>query len=263
MDRASPLIASLLGSLVAGLATGVGALPVFIRPTWSKNTQRLMLAGSAGVMLSATFFSLLLPGLDIVRERGGAHPELNAVLTMGAGILLGAVLLWLLHAFVPHEHFYKGREGRGGFHLGRNALFVLAIALHNLPEGLSVGVAYGDGETFSTGYAVTIGIGLQNMPEGLAVAAALINDGMGRGRAFTVALLTGLVEPLGGLLGAVAVSLSAILLPWGFAFAAGAMLFVVSGEVIPETHREGAEQQATFAVVLGFVAMMALARLLE
>jgi len=112
-------------------------------------------------------------------------------------------------------------------------------------------------------YAVTLGIGLQNMPEGPAVAAALIHGGMGRGRAFTIALITGLVEPLGGLVGALAVSLSAALCRGGLVFAAGAMLFVVSGEVIPETHRGGAEREATFAVVLGFVVMMALARLFE
>jgi ZIP family zinc transporter len=214
-------------------------------------------------MLSATFFSLLLPGLELVRHRGGEEAELHAVLTMGGGVVLGAVVLWLAHALVPHEHFDKGREGSRAFQFSRNWLFVFAIALHNLPEGLSVGVAYGAGDTFSTGYAVTLGIGLQNMPEGLAVAAALIHDGTGRGRAFTIALITGLVEPLGGLFGALAVALSTTLLPWGLAFAAGAMLFVVSGEVIPETHREGAERQATFALVLGFVAMMGLARLLD
>jgi zinc transporter, ZIP family len=263
MQGVSPIVAGMLGSLAASLGTGVGALPIFIHKTWSKRAQRLMLAASAGVMLSATFFSLLLPGLELVRNRGGAAPELMAVLTMGGGIVLGAAVLLLLHAFVPHEHFDKGREGSRAFHLGKSWLFVLAIALHNLPEGVSVGVSYGGGGTFSTGYAVTLGIGLQNLPEGLAVAAALIHDGMGRGRAFAIALITGFVEPLGGLLGALTVSLSAALLPWGLAFAAGAMLFVVSGEVIPETHREGAERQATLAVVLGFVAMMALARLLE
>lgn len=259
MEAISPVFAGLLGSLVAGLSTGVGALPVFARTVWSRASQRLMLAIAAGVMLSATFFSLILPALDSVRERPGS--ELLAVSTVGAGVILGAVLLWLLHALVPHEHFTKGREGPAAFYLGRNSLFVLAIALHNLPEGLSVGVAYGGG-TSSTGHAVTLGIALQNLPEGLAVAAALISDGTPRARAFAIALLTGLVEPIGGLVGALTVNLSAVLLPWGLAFAAGSMLFVVSGEVLPETHREGAERSATFAVVLGFVGMMVLARLL-
>jgi ZIP family zinc transporter len=252
-------MSGLLGSLVAGVFTGIGALPVFVRATWSQASQRNMLAVAGGVMLSATFFSLLLPALDLVVTRGGT--QLAAVSTAGGGVVLGAVVLWLLHTLVPHEHFTKGREGPTALHLGRNWLFVLAIALHNLPEGLSVGVSYG-GNGVSTGYAVTLGIALQNLPEGLAVAVALISDGMPRGRAFAIALLTGLIEPLGGGLGAVAVSASAALLPWGLAFAAGAMLFVVSGEVLPETHRGGAERSATFAVVLGFVGMMVLARLL-
>jgi zinc transporter, ZIP family len=259
MQSMSPILAGLLGSLVAGLATGLGALPVFVRTTWSEKAQRLMLGTAGGVMLSATFFSLLLPALEVVRERGGS--ELRAVSIAGAGVLFGAVALWLLHACVPHEHFTKGREGPNRIHLGRNWLIVLAMAIHNLPEGLSVGVAYGVG-TFSTGYAVTIGIALQNLPEGLVVAAALVAGGSSRVRAFNVALLTGLVEPIGGLVGVVAVSLSEALLPWGLGFAAGAMLFVISSEVLPETHRGGGERQATFAVVLGFVGMMALARLL-
>jgi zinc transporter, ZIP family len=259
MEGLSPTVAGFLGSLVAGLATGLGALPIFLRSGWSRNAQRLMLAVAGGMMLGATFFSLLQPALGLVRARGGS--SVSAVLTSGLGIGLGAVVLWIIHRAIPHEHFTKGREGGGALHLGRNGLFVLAIALHNLPEGLSVGVAYGD-TAASTGYAMTLGIGAQNLPEGLAVAAALLAGGMTRGRAFLVALLTGLLEPLGGLIGALAVGASEALLPWGLAFAAGAMLFVVSGEVLPETHVPGRERSATFAVIGGFVAMMALAELL-
>src|SRR5690606_24380099 len=121
----------------------------------------------------------------------------------------------------------------------------------NLPEGLSVGVAYGNG--LSSGNAVALGIGLQNLPEGLAVAAALVSDGFERKRAFVIAFMTGLIEPLGGVIGALAVSASDMLLPWGLTFAAGAMLFVISGEIIPETHKEGVERIATFSLVAGFV----------
>lgn len=258
MDPLSPISAGLLGSLVAGFATGLGALLIFLRPSWSKAAQQLMLAAAGGMMLSATFFALILPALDLVRAQGGSG--VRAVLTVAVGITLGAVGLWVLHGIIPHEHFTKGREGALYPQLGRHWMFVLAIALHNLPEGLSVGVAYGEG-VGAIGLTVTLGIGLQNMPEGLAIAAALTADGMDRQRAFAIALLTGLVEPLGGLVGALAVSVSRAVLPWGLAFAAGAMLFVVSGEVIPETHREGAERKATFALVLGFVVMMALAML--
>lgn len=247
------VLEGLLGSLVAGLGTVVGALPIFLRARWSQRAQSLMLAVAAGVMLGATVFSLLLPALEIVTARTGS--EVLAALVASAGIALGALAIWLIHAHVPHEHFIKGHDS-GVAHLGRKWLFVLAITLHNFPEGMSVGVAYGG--DFAAGVAVTIGIGLQNLPEGLAVAAALIGDGFARSRAFWIAALTGLVEPLGGLFGAFAVSLSGALLPWGLAFAAGAMLFVISGEIIPETHREGTEQPATFSLVLGFVVMMML-----
>lgn len=259
MELSSPIAAGFIGSLVAGLGTALGALPIFVRTTWSATSQRLMLALAGGMMLGATFFSLLHPALELVRARGGT--ELEAVLTVGLGLLLGAVVLFAAHSVLPHEHFGKGREGSTRLELGRSALFVLAIALHNFPEGLSVGVAYGEGVPAS-GHAVMLGITAQNLPEGLAVAAALIADGATRSRAFWVAALTGLIEPLGGLVGAVAVTLTEGLLPWGLAFAGGAMLWVVSGEVIPETHAEGQEHRATFAVIAGFIAMMGVALLL-
>lgn len=250
-----PLVSvGFLGSLVAGLATGVGALPVLLRARWSRSAQTVMLAIAAGVMLGATVFSLVAPALEIVADRTGS--EVQAALVAAGGIALGALAIWTVHLLVPHEHFVKGPDGRAAVDLGRNWLFILAITLHNFPEGMSVGVAYGD--ELSSGIAVTLGIGLQNLPEGLAVAAALVGDGFSRQRAFRIALLTGLVEPVGGLVGAMAVSLSGSLLPWGLAFAGGAMLFVISGEVIPETHRGGTERLATFSLVLGFIVMMLL-----
>lgn len=250
----SPVLQGFLGSLVAGLGTGLGALPIFLRRRWERSSQVTMLAVAAGVMLGATVFSLLLPALDVAQRRTGS--ELQAGGIVAAGLALGALVVWILHASVPHEHFVKGPDGRVSVNLGRNWLFILAITLHNFPEGMSVGVAYGD--QAATGLAVTLGIGLQNLPEGLAVAAALIADGFGARRSFWIALLTGLVEPVGGLVGATVVSLSSALLPWGLAFAGGAMLFVISGEIIPETHREGTEDRATFSLVVGFIVMMLL-----
>lgn len=254
---AMPVIyAGLLGSLVAGLMTGVGALPIFMRRDWPRQGQVLLLALAAGIMLGATVFSLIVPALEEVAARGGS--ALGAALIVSAGVLLGAVAVWTINAAVPHEHFWgKGREGWLRWNLGRHWLFIVAITLHNFPEGMSVGVAYGV-EDVGTGIAVTLGIGLQNLPEGLAVAGALVAEGFTQRRAFAIALLTGLAEPLGGLLGAGAVSLSDVLLPWGLAFAAGAMLFVISGEIIPETHREGREKGATLILVMGFLAMMVL-----
>jgi len=242
-----------LGSLVAGLATAVGALPILVRTRWSETSRVYMLALAAGVMLGATVFSLLLPAMSIVVEHGGS--ELESVAVASLGLLLGSIAIWAIHSLVPHEHFIKGREGSAPG-LRRIWLFVIAISIHNFPEGMSVGVAYGAG--LPTGFAVTTGMALQNLPEGLAVAAALVSTGASSGRAFGVALLTGLIEPVGGLVGASVVSVVDWILPWGLAFAAGAMLFVISGEVIPETHRPGIEKRATFSLVVGFVVMMLL-----
>ncbi len=249
------VLAGFLGSLIAGLGTAVGALPVLLgRGRLSDLNQALVLAGAGGIMLGATIFSLIIPALDAVAETSGS--EVHAALVAAGGILLGALVIWLIHARVPHEHFVKGREGAPIIDLGRNWLFIIAITLHNFPEGMAVGTAFGAGET--TGVAVMIGIGLQNLPEGLAVAAALTAEGFGRWRAFGIAVLTGLAEPLGGLAGASAVSLSDVLLPWGLAFSAGAMLFVIMGEIIPETHRAGREHRATTCLVVGFLVMMIL-----
>lgn len=243
-----------LGSLAAGLCTGVGALLILLRPTWSGRSQVTMLAFAAGVMLAASFFSLLLPALDLVMERRMNGPAAFAEVVVGLGA--GALAVWAGNRWIPHEHFIKGPEGRATIHLGRNWLFILAITLHNFPEGMSVGVAFGGG--VERGIPMMLGIGIQNMPEGLAVAAALVSDGFSRTRAFGIAMLTGLVEPIGGLVGALAMAASDILLPWGLSFAGGAMLYVIFAEVLPETHRGGGERRATLSLVVGFVLMMVL-----
>lgn len=254
MTSSSVVLAGSVASLVAGLCTGLGALPILVRSSWSARTRVMMLAAAAGVMLGATVFSLIIPAIASVQQGGGS--ELQAVLTVAAGLLLGALGIWGLHAVTPHQHEAKGQEGPGSVKLGKHTLFVLAITLHNLPEGMSVGVSYGaDAET---GLAVAIGIALQNVPEGFAVAAALLSDGMRASRAAGIALLTGLVEPVGGLVGALAISVSAAALPWGLSLAAGAMMFVISGEVIPETHAAGRERLATLSLVAGFAVMMVL-----
>jgi ZIP family zinc transporter len=165
--------------------------------------------------------------------------------------------LWLINEHVPHEHFILGREGAMSTSLRRIWLFVIAIALHNFPEGLAVGVGFGAGD-LGAANALAIGIGLQNLPEGLAVALALSGEDYPRGAALGAALATGLVEPVGGLLGVTAVTIAAPLLPWGLAFAAGAMIFVISSEIIPETHRKGSKMAGTFGLMIGFVVMMVL-----
>lgn len=243
------------GSLIAGLFTGVGALPVLFGRGISERTQNTLLGFAAGVMLAATVFSLIIPGIDQgERLYGGSVP---AVLLVSAGVLLGGLVIAAVHRYAPHEHFSSGREGTDTVHLRRLWLFVIAITLHNFPEGLAVGVSFA-GDDIANGVALATGIGLQNLPEGLAVAVALASAGYGRVQSVTVAAATGLVEPLGGIVGAGAVSIAAPLLPLGLAFAAGAMLFVISNEIIPETNRKGFAGHATAGLMVGFVLMMQL-----
>ncbi|MDP8255423.1 MAG: ZIP family metal transporter [Candidatus Alcyoniella australis] len=240
-----------MASLLAGLATGVGALPVLFTRGISQRTQDVMLGFGAGVMLAATSFSLIIPAI----EAGGAG--VSGAMIVACGMGLGAVFLWLADRFLPHEHFIKGPEGADRSNLRRVWLFIIAITLHNFPEGLAVGVGFGGGDV-QNGTSLAIGIGLQNMPEGLVVALALLTERYTKAQALGIALLTGLVEPVGGLFGAGLVSVAQPILPWGLAFAAGAMLFVVSDEIIPESHRKGFEKEATFGVMIGFIVMMVL-----
>jgi len=235
----------LVASLAAGLATGAGALPVLFTRRVSDRLLDVMLGFAAGVMLAATSFSLIVPAIDL----GGAWVAVF-------GLLLGAIVLHLIDHFIPHFSPAFGAEGPPS-KLSRVWLFVLAITIHNFPEGLAVGVSFGSGE-IATGLIVATAIGIQNMPEGLAVALPLLREGYSRGKALWYGTLTGLVEPLGGLLGAAMVTISRPLLPWGLAFAAGAMLFVVADEMIPESHRKGYAREATFGLVAGFVVMMLL-----
>lgn len=246
-----------LASLAAGQATTLGALPVFFMRQISQRTQNAFLGFAAGIMLAASFFSLIIPGLEAAGElHGGSRTA--AALIVGAAVLLGAGTLHLLNRLAPHEHFITGpQSGAERSKLARIWLFVIAISLHNFPEGLAVGVSFGDPDG-TAGYATAFGIGLQNVPEGLAVALSLAAVGYSRLFAFFIALLTGLIEPVGGFLGISAISITSELLPWGLGFAGGAMIWVVSSEIIPETHRERQEGVATAALMLGLVVMMSL-----
>ncbi len=215
-----------------------------------------MLGAAAGVMLAATSFPLIVPGI----EHGDQIWPGFGVYAVVFGMLIGAVVLDRIDKWVPHEHFIMGHEGPSSS-LKKIWLFVIAIAIHNFPEGLAVGVGFGAGDV-GAGTSLAIGIGLQNMPEGLAVAMPLIGMGYSRWRAIGIATLTGLVEPVGGFLGVAAVALFHPILPFGLAFAAGAVLFVISDEIIPETHSKGKSRRATFGAMIGFVIMMAMDNLL-
>lgn len=239
-------------SLGAGLMTGVGALPVLMTGTRPKIFEDASLGFAAGVMLAASFFSLIGPGLGYARDIFGTGKAGAAVIVLAA-VLLGAGAVYFANHFVPHEHFTTGREGPSPQRLRRVWLFVFAITLHNVPEGLAVGVAFGASSL--DGAKLATAIGLQNAPEGFSVAVALASLGYKRRKALLIATATGLIEAVGGLIGVTAVSVSQPLLPWGLGFAAGAMLFVISNEIIPETHRSGHETAATGGLILGVVAM--------
>lgn len=256
MSESSPILLGLLASTLAGLATGVGALPALFFRNVPDRILNTMLGGAAGVMLAATSFSLIVPAIE---HGDRLWPGLGVWVVVG-GMLLGAGVLDLLDRAIPHEHFIKGLEGPSSA-MKRIWLFIIAITIHNFPEGLAVGVGFGGGD-IAGGISLAIGIGMQNMPEGLAVALPLIGLGYSRKAAIGIATLTGLVEPVGGLLGVGAVSVFEAVLPWGLAFAAGAMLFVISDEIIPETHAKGKARHATFGVMVGFVIMMAMDNLL-
>jgi ZIP family zinc transporter len=249
-----PFSLGILASLLAGAATGLGALPILAKADFSRRTLDLMLGFAAGVMLAASSFSLLVPAFeeDAVVSSGW----IGVFSIVGAGFLLGGLFVHITDKFLPHEHFQKGPEGPSSS-LGRVWLLVIAITIHNFPEGLAVGVSFGGGN-ITTGLSVAVAIGLQNVPEGLAVAAPLVREGYSRKYAVILAIVTGLVEPIGGILGVSVVTFAVGLLPYGLAFAAGAMIFVVGDEMVPESHAGGNERLATWGLMIGFFVMMSL-----
>lgn len=250
------LVYGFIASFLAGMGTALGALPAFFFKSVPQRLLNTLLGASAGVMLAATSFSLIVPGIE---TGNSIWPGSGAYIAV-FGMLLGALVLDLVDKCLPHEHFIIGPEGPSS-RLKRIWLFVFAITIHNFPEGMAVGVGFGSGN-MSDGVSLAIGIGIQNIPEGLAVALPLLGLGYSRWKSFSVAALTGMVEPVGGILGAGAVTLFHPVLPFALAFAAGAMLFVISDEIIPETHARGRSRLATWGVMVGFVIMMALDNLL-
>lgn len=253
MDTLSPVMLGFTGAFAAGMLTTVGAIPVLFGQTPSRATRDMFLGFAAGVMLAASFFSLIIPAIEAAADNygDGAIPAAMACL----GVLAGMAAVHLMNELLPHEHFTMGREGPEAASLRRTWLFIIAITIHNFPEGLAVGVGFG-AHGFEGGLPLAIGIGLQNAPEGLAVAVALLGEGYSRFRAVGIAGMTGMIEPLGGLIGAGIISISQPLLPWGLSFAAGAMLYVISHEIIPETHRSGHQNKATLGLAIGLVVML-------
>lgn len=256
-----PILQALLAGLFTWFITALGAASVFCTHRVNRKLLDAMLGFSGGVMLAASFWSLLAPAIEISQH--GAWPSW---LPPTVGFLAGGALLWVLDKALPHLHLGFGmHESEGPKTAWRRAvLLVIAITLHNIPEGLAVGVAFGGviaglpSAGINMAIALAIGIGIQNFPEGLAVAMPLRGEGLSRWKSFWYGQLSALVEPVAAMAGAAAVVFAAPVLPYALSFAAGAMIYVVVEELIPESHRHGNVDLATISLMLGFVTMMVL-----
>ncbi|MGE5321089.1 MAG: ZIP family metal transporter [Hyphomicrobiaceae bacterium] len=251
----TPMGQALAGSGVAALATAVGALPALFVRHISPRLEDVMLGFGAGVMVAASCFSLVIPGVAAGSAILGNKPA--GALLVASGLLLGALFLLLADKLVPHEHQRAGRQGPDWIHLRSVWLMVFAICLHNFPEGMAIGVGFSGGDT-SVGIPLAAAIAIQDVPEGLVVAVALRTVAYAPWRATAAGALSGLAEPVGAVVSVALTSGFAPLYPAGLGFAAGAMIWVVSHEIIPETHRKGHEQAATLGLIGGFVVMMLL-----
>lgn len=252
----SPILSGLVGSLLAGLATGVGALPLLGFGSANERRQGLLLGFAAGVMLAAALFSLIVPAFDAVRAEGLAVPA--ALALVAAAVAVGSLaiigLKWLSGPLMASARS-SGDARR--LPADRVWMFVAAITLHNLPEGLAVGVSFGAGDS-NAGIRTALGIGIQNMPEGLAVAGLLASIGWSRGISVLIALASGLVEPVAGFLGAAAASTAHSLLPWALGATAGAMVQIIVADITPEIIRMSYRARAAQAATAGLMAMTAL-----
>ena len=258
LEQFSPIIQALFATLFTWAVTALGAAFVFVNKMVSRKLMVSMLGFAAGVMIAASFFSLLLPAIDMA-ESAGDPGWLPAVV----GFLAGGLFLWAVDKLLPHLHQGLRTDQAEGVktHWQRSVLLVMAITLHNIPEGLAVGVAFGavaagiPAATLPGAIALAIGIGLQNFPEGMAVAMPLRGEGLSRTRAFMMGQASGVVEPIAGVLGALAVLLVRPLLPYALSFAAGAMIYVVIEELIPESQRDANTDIATLGAMVGFALM--------
>jgi ZIP family zinc transporter len=239
----------LLTALGVGGATVIGAIIGFLFKKISHKFSDIVLSFAAGVMLAAAILGLVLPSL----EYGGKY---GIVITI-IGIFVGAVCLNLVDKIVPHLHKMIGAEpeAHNNGNLGKVPLFVTAIAIHNLPEGIAAGVGFGAGDT-SQALIIAGGIALQNIPEGMVIIGPMLAAGVKPRKTFILAMLTGLVEVVGTLIGYFAVSVASVILPFALAFAGGTMLYVISDEMIPETHAHGSERGATYSLLVGFCIML-------
>lgn len=257
----SPVLQALLATLFTWFLTALGAATIFLAKDISRKVLNGMLGFAAGVMIAASYWSLLAPAIEM-----SAELDVPEWLPAVVGFLAGGAFLWVVDKLLPHLHLGMPTSEAEGIKTSwqRSVLLVLAITLHNIPEGLAVGVAFGAAAaglpeaTLAGAMALALGIGIQNFPEGLAVSAPLRREGMKPFKAFTMGQLSGIVEPIAGVLGAAAVLLMRPLLPYALAFAAGAMIYVVAEELIPEANRDEHSDIPTIGVMVGFAVMMTL-----
>ena len=257
----NPVVQALFGTLFTWGLTALGAAGVFLTRQPSRKLLDSMLGFAAGVMIAASFWSLLAPAIEMA-ESGPLPAYVPAVI----GFLAGGAFLWGLDKVLPHLHlnFANGEAEGISTTWRRSVLLVLAITLHNIPEGLAVGVAFGavaaglESTTLGAAIALAVGIGIQNFPEGFAVSVPLRREGMSRLRSWWYGQLSAVVEPMAAVVGAAAVFIARPLLPYALSFAAGAMIFVVVEELVPESQRGGNADAATIGAMLGFAVMMLL-----
>ena len=261
LEQFNPVVQTLFGTGFTWFLTALGAAVVFLAKDLPKKVLDGMLGFAAGVMIAASYWSLLAPAIEM-SEGGPAPAWVPAVV----GFLMGGVFLRIIDMILPHLHLGDPVVKAEGIKTNwqRTTLLVMAITLHNIPEGLAVGVAFGavaaglDSATLPSAVALALGIGIQNFPEGVAVSMPLRREGMSRLKSFWFGQLSGIPEPVAGVIGALIVTTSRSILPYALAFAAGAMIFVVAEEVIPEAQRAGNAHVATAGVILGFTVMMML-----
>lgn len=257
LTELSPILQALLATTFTWFVTALGASMVFFFKSINKSVLNSMLGFAAGVMIAASFWSLLAPAIEMAEENG-IPGWLPAVI----GFLSGGGFLWLVDRFLPHMHIGAKKPEGSKSSLHRSILLVLAITLHNIPEGLAVGVAFAavasnfSGATLLGAVALAIGIGLQNFPEGAAVSIPLRREGLSRWKSFLYGQASGLVEPIAGVIGALLVLIMKPILPYALAFAAGAMIYVVVEELIPEAQSDSNTDVATIGAMLGFAVMM-------
>ena len=243
----------ILTALGVGGASVVGALLGFLIKNPSHKLSDIILSFAAGVMLCAATVGLIIPAAD------SATGSLTGTVVVILGVIAGAVVIRLIDKMVPHLHKLAGvdieKHPDKTAELNKVLLFVIAIAIHNLPEGIAAGVGFGS-DNITDAFMIAGGIALQNIPEGMVIIAPMLATGMSKKRAFVIAVFTGFIEVVGTFLGYFAVSISSAILPFALAFAGGTMLYVISDEMIPETHAHGNETQATFALIAGFCIML-------